>query len=61
MTQRRQTLLSALAWLAAPARAGGPAALRWLVPYPPGGGSDLGTRIVARRVGELCARFPIYS
>jgi tripartite-type tricarboxylate transporter receptor subunit TctC len=30
--------------------------LRWLVPFPPGGGTDLATRIVAKRLGEKLGR-----
>lgn len=30
--------------------------LRWVVPFPPGGGSDLATRIVARRLSESIGR-----
>ena len=30
--------------------------IRWIVPFPPGGGSDLATRIVAKRASELLSR-----
>ena len=32
------------------------ATIRWVVPFPPGGGADLATRIVAKRFGEKLGR-----
>ena len=32
------------------------APIRWVVPFPPGGGTDLATRIVAKRFGEKLGR-----
>ena len=46
--------LVATAPLAALAQDSAP--LRWVVPFPPGGGSDLATRILAKRLGEALAR-----
>jgi tripartite-type tricarboxylate transporter receptor subunit TctC len=54
----RRALLGAALSAAAVFSAGAPAAeypdhpIRWLVPFSPGGGSDLATRIVAKHVGD---------
>jgi tripartite-type tricarboxylate transporter receptor subunit TctC len=33
--------------------------LRWVVPFPPGGGSDLATRVIAKRFGERLGRIVV--
>ncbi|MDZ5457329.1 Bug family tripartite tricarboxylate transporter substrate binding protein [Azohydromonas lata] len=52
----RRACVALAAGLLAPAVRAQQPVLRWIVPFPPGGGSDLSTRIVAKRVAELTGR-----
>ena len=50
-----RALLAAVAWLlssVAHAQAWPAKPIRWVVPYPPGGSTDIATRVVAERVGQ---------
>ena len=52
--KRRFVLAAMLLPLGARAQSSAP--IRWVVPFPPGGGTDLATRIVAKRFGEKLGR-----
>ena len=56
MHDRRQLLLAGLALLTAATSKAQAAPIRWVVPFPPGGGTDLATRIVAKRLAEKLGR-----